>query len=187
MEVRHVHFNLGQCHRQFGQREKPKHVSAPCPQNYKRRPRNWTPLGRIGEPRKSIRGKEMNITDPIYADEDKAREHLESIQWPDRPVCPKCGNCDPKRITKLQQRIEDRGGDRVCCCRVSVPWRAPPSIRSNLVFRSDTKRLGGLVRRPSFLSFRVTTTTSKPTCLRRRLQHTQLGTEISRLLSWPAS
>src|SRR5262249_59045515 len=46
-----------------------------------------------------------------------------------------------------------------------------------LVFRSDTKRLGGLVRRPSFLSFRVTTTTSKPTCLRRRLQHTQLGTE----------
>src|SRR6516164_4483609 len=60
MEVRHVHFNLGQCHRQFGQREKPKHVSAPCPQNYKRRPRNWTPLGRIGEPRKSIRGKEMN-------------------------------------------------------------------------------------------------------------------------------
>src|SRR6516164_7565749 len=47
--------------------------------------------------------------------------------------------------------------------------------------------LGGLVRRPSFLSFRVTTTTSKPTCLRRRLQHTQLGTEISRLLSWPAS
>src|SRR6516162_3483223 len=64
MEVRHVHFNLGQYHRQFSQREKPKHVSAPCPQNYKRRPRNWTPVGRIGEPRKSIRGKEMNITDP---------------------------------------------------------------------------------------------------------------------------
>jgi hypothetical protein len=42
----------------------------------------------------------------IYADEDKAREHLESIQWPDGPVCPKCGNCDPKRITKLQQRID---------------------------------------------------------------------------------
>src|SRR5215831_3498901 len=105
MEVRHVHFNLGQCHRQFGQREKPKHVSAPCPQNYKRRPRNWTPLGRIGEPRKSIRGKEMNITDPIYADEDKAREHLESIQWPDGPVCPKCGNCDPKRITKLSSAL----------------------------------------------------------------------------------
>jgi len=48
----------------------------------------------------------MNITDPIYADEDKAREHLESIQWPDGPVCPKCGNCDPNRITKLQQRID---------------------------------------------------------------------------------
>src|SRR5437899_5961834 len=59
---------------------KPKHVSAPCPQNYKRRAGNWTPVGRIGEPRKSIRGKEMNITDPIYADEDKAREHSDSLQ-----------------------------------------------------------------------------------------------------------
>ena len=44
----------------------------------------------------------MNITDPIYSDEDKAREHLESLQWPNGPFCPHCGNADPKRITKLQ-------------------------------------------------------------------------------------
>jgi transposase-like protein len=33
----------------------------------------------------------MNLTDPIYTDADKAREHLEAIQWPEGPVCPHCG------------------------------------------------------------------------------------------------
>jgi transposase-like protein len=43
----------------------------------------------------------MNITDPIYSDANKAREHLEKLQWPNGPLCPHCGNCDPARITKL--------------------------------------------------------------------------------------
>ena len=30
----------------------------------------------------------MNLTDPIFTDETKAREHLEAIRWPDgTPVC----------------------------------------------------------------------------------------------------
>jgi transposase-like protein len=33
----------------------------------------------------------MNLTDPIYSDEDKAREHLEALHWPDGPICPHCG------------------------------------------------------------------------------------------------
>lgn len=33
----------------------------------------------------------MDITNPIYSDPEKAREHLESIRWPDGPVCPHCG------------------------------------------------------------------------------------------------
>ena len=41
-----------------------------------------------------------------YDGELSPAQYLESIQWPDGPVCPKCGNCDPKRITKLQQRID---------------------------------------------------------------------------------
>ena len=32
-----------------------------------------------------------NLTDPIYFDADKAREHLESLHWPQGPVCPHCG------------------------------------------------------------------------------------------------
>jgi transposase-like protein len=40
-----------------------------------------------------------NLTDPIYHDADKAREHLEVLHWPDGPVCPRCHTGD--RITKL--------------------------------------------------------------------------------------
>lgn len=43
----------------------------------------------------------MNLTDPIYFDADKAREHLEAIHWPHGPVCPHCG-ARSNRIAKLQ-------------------------------------------------------------------------------------
>lgn len=41
----------------------------------------------------------MDITNPIYSDANKAREHLEALHWPHGPVCPRCGTLD--RITKL--------------------------------------------------------------------------------------
>jgi transposase-like protein len=41
-----------------------------------------------------------NITDPIYHDADKAREHLESLHWPNGPHCPHCGCVE--NIRKLQ-------------------------------------------------------------------------------------
>jgi len=31
-----------------------------------------------------------DITNPIFSDETKAREHLEATRWPDGPVCPFC-------------------------------------------------------------------------------------------------
>src|SRR5687768_11962816 len=40
-----------------------------------------------------------DLTNPIYFDADKAREHLETLHWPHGPVCPRCGSLD--RITKL--------------------------------------------------------------------------------------
>ena len=33
----------------------------------------------------------MNLTDLIFHDTDKAREHLEKTRWPNGPVCPHCG------------------------------------------------------------------------------------------------
>jgi transposase-like protein len=34
----------------------------------------------------------MDLTNPIYTDANEARKHLESIRWPDGPVCPHCGS-----------------------------------------------------------------------------------------------
>ena len=33
----------------------------------------------------------MDITNPIFHDADKAREHLEALRWPSDPICPRCG------------------------------------------------------------------------------------------------
>jgi transposase-like protein len=40
----------------------------------------------------------VNLTDPIFTDEDKARAYFEEIRWQHRPVCPHCGNADANRI-----------------------------------------------------------------------------------------
>ena len=42
-----------------------------------------------------------NLTDPMFTDADKAREHLEGLYWPTGPVCRHCGSADASRITKL--------------------------------------------------------------------------------------
>src|ERR1017187_5663848 len=31
---------------------------------------------------------------PHFQNDDKAREYLEAIRWPNGPVCPHCGSCD---------------------------------------------------------------------------------------------
>jgi transposase-like protein len=36
----------------------------------------------------------MNLTDPIFTDDEAARRHFEAIRWPDGPVCPHCGSVD---------------------------------------------------------------------------------------------
>jgi transposase-like protein len=45
----------------------------------------------IGTIRKELT---MSLDNPIFKDEEKARQYLESLRWPDGPVCPHCGNCD---------------------------------------------------------------------------------------------
>ncbi|MGH6848827.1 MAG: IS1595 family transposase [Methylocella sp.] len=45
--------------------------------------------------------KKLDLRNPIFHDDDKAREHLEAVLWLDGPVCPHCGVMGD-RITKLQ-------------------------------------------------------------------------------------
>lgn len=40
----------------------------------------------------------MNLTDPIFTDERKAREHMEAVRWPDGVTCVHCGNANSARI-----------------------------------------------------------------------------------------
>jgi transposase-like protein len=35
-----------------------------------------------------------DLTNPVFTDEDKAREWIEASRWPDGPVCPFCGQLD---------------------------------------------------------------------------------------------
>lgn len=40
----------------------------------------------------------VNLTDPIFHDETKARAHLEALRWPNGPVCPHCGSGNGTRL-----------------------------------------------------------------------------------------
>src|SRR5680860_49359 len=59
----------------------------------------------------------FDITNPIYLDADKAREHLEEIHWPHGPNCPHCGNIDPERIKKLEGKSTRAGVYKCNECR----------------------------------------------------------------------
>jgi len=41
-----------------------------------------------------------DLQNPAFTDDDKARETLEAIRWPDGPYCPHCGNADQEKIAK---------------------------------------------------------------------------------------
>ena len=48
-----------------------------------------------------------NLTDPIFTDANKAREHLEAIRWPDGPYCLHCGELE--NIRKLKGKSHRPG------------------------------------------------------------------------------
>ncbi len=42
----------------------------------------------------------FDLTNHIFTDAEKAREHIESINWPEGPFCPHCGECE--NVHRLQ-------------------------------------------------------------------------------------
>lgn len=46
----------------------------------------------------------INLTNPIFHDEEAARAHLESIRWPNGPVCPHCGSTHVTRLSGKSHR-----------------------------------------------------------------------------------
>jgi transposase-like protein len=58
----------------------------------------------------------VDLTNPIFHDDDAAREHLETLLWPEGPVCPKCG-AKGDRITKLMGKSTRPGVYKCKDCR----------------------------------------------------------------------
>ena len=54
-----------------------------------------------------------DLEDPRFTDETAAREALETLVWPNGPVCPRCGNADQVRIAALTTKSA-RPGLRYC-------------------------------------------------------------------------
>ena len=44
-----------------------------------------------------------DLSDPIFHDEDKAREHIEVSRWANRPFCPHCGSLNVMRMAGKTQ------------------------------------------------------------------------------------
>lgn len=59
----------------------------------------------------------MNLTDPIFHDNDAARAHLEAIRWADGVYCPHCGNSDQARLRKLEGKSHRPGLWQCNACR----------------------------------------------------------------------
>jgi transposase-like protein len=57
---------------------------------------------------------ELNLTNPIFSDADKAREHLESIRWPRGAYCPHCG--EAKEVKRLEGESHRPGLHKCYSC-----------------------------------------------------------------------
>jgi transposase-like protein len=69
----------------------------------------------------------------IYTDENAAREHLESLHWPDGPICPRCGTVN--EATKLTGKSTRPG---VYKCR---PCQKPFTVTVGTVFERSKIKL----------------------------------------------
>jgi len=59
--------------------------------------------------------KAATFQDPMFHDEDTAREAPEAKLWPTGPVCCHCGNSDPERIAKVEgKKRSHRSGLYYC-------------------------------------------------------------------------
>lgn len=57
----------------------------------------------------------MDLTNPIFNDEEAARKHLERIRWPHGPACPHCGEAE--NIRKMEGKSHRPGLYKCRSCR----------------------------------------------------------------------
>jgi transposase-like protein len=59
----------------------------------------------------------INLTDPIFTDERKAREHMEAVRWPTGVSCPHCGNVNSARIYAIEANAKAKVRDGLYECQ----------------------------------------------------------------------
>src|SRR3954454_2754477 len=101
-----------------------------------------------------------NLTDPIFTDEDKAREHFEAIHWPNGPVCPHCG-VTSEHVTRLAGKVHRPGLYQCNACRESF------TVKMGTVMESShlSYRKGALAFHLMAASKKVYRPTSCTACL----------------------
>ena len=75
----------------------------------------------------------VDLRNPIYHDDDAARQHLEMVLWPQGPVCPRCGVMG-ERITKLQGKSTRPGVYKCKDCRKPFRTNAPQDVRERCYY-----------------------------------------------------
>jgi transposase-like protein len=71
------------------------------------------------------------FNDPHFLDEQAAFDFVERELWPNGPVCPHCGNVDPKRIRKLAGKTTRLGLRKCYECKGQF------TVRQGTVFESS--------------------------------------------------
>jgi transposase-like protein len=59
----------------------------------------------------------LDLTDPTFTDERKAREYFEATRWPNGPVCPHCGNVDGTRIYSIAANVAHKVREGLYTCQ----------------------------------------------------------------------
>ena len=68
------------------------------PSKYQRKNSNYKPSVRKARPTGTDADLNLNSMLPLFTDEDKAREFIESKRWPGGPYCPHCGEMNPYKL-----------------------------------------------------------------------------------------
>ena len=92
----------------------------------------------------------VDLTNPIFTSPDKAREHFESIRWPNGPYCPYCGVTGDRVATLGGKSMGRRSGRRGriplnpgCSAFLKTAWFMAHRIREGLRELNPSGPLGG--------------------------------------------
>jgi transposase-like protein len=59
----------------------------------------------------------LDLSDPVFNDERKARAYFEATRWPAGPVCPHCGNADQAKIYDIKANLSQHVREGLYECK----------------------------------------------------------------------